>query len=64
MEKKEATTVEVERIYGILKDVYRKNKKNPVCYFEFVVNPESFGQTVENIFYTSFLIRVCFTHHS
>ncbi|MCJ1405088.1 nuclear protein [Xylographa trunciseda] len=28
-----------------------------VSFFHFVINPGSFGQTVENLFYTSFLIR-------
>ena len=28
-----------------------------VCLFEFAYNPRSFGQTVENLFYISFLIR-------
>ena len=26
-------------------------------FFQFVINPKSFGQSVENLFYTSFLIR-------
>ena len=28
-----------------------------VAFFRFVINPRSFGQTVENMFYTSFLIK-------
>ena len=28
-----------------------------VCLFEFAFNPRSFGQTIENLFYLSFLIR-------
>lgn len=28
-----------------------------INFFRLVVNPDSFGQSVENVFYTSFLIR-------
>lgn len=31
---------------------------NPVCLFKFIVNPHSFGQTIENLFHLSFLVRV------
>ncbi|XP_033756079.1 non-structural maintenance of chromosomes element 4 homolog A-like [Pecten maximus] len=55
--KNEGTTQEVERLFGLLKKFYRDTNNQPICYFEFVLNPDSFGQTVENMFHASFLIR-------
>lgn len=38
--------------------IYPTQSEEPaVSLFDFAVNPDSFGQTVENLFYVSFLIR-------
>nr|XP_003929683.1 EP300-interacting inhibitor of differentiation 3 [Saimiri boliviensis boliviensis] len=53
----EATEENVERILGLLQTYFRKYPDTPVSYFEFVIDPNSFSRTVENIFYVSFIIR-------
>ncbi|CAB4409846.1 unnamed protein product [Rhizophagus irregularis] len=45
------TTRNVKMVFDIL------GENQPINFFEFIINPESFGQTVENLFYLSFLIR-------
>ncbi|XP_034465694.1 non-structural maintenance of chromosomes element 4 homolog A [Hippoglossus hippoglossus] len=53
----EATEKEVERILGYLKSYYKDDPTSPISFYEFVIDPNSFSRTVENIFHTSFLIR-------
>jgi hypothetical protein len=40
-----------------LLDRHRISDRLGIPFFNFVINPRSFGQSVENMFYTSFLIR-------
>lgn len=37
--------------------IQRANQGEGVNFFELVINPDDFGQTVENVFYASFLIK-------
>ncbi|KAJ0005051.1 hypothetical protein NQD34_011265 [Periophthalmus magnuspinnatus] len=55
--QQEATEKEVERILGYLKGYYQEDPTAPIPYYEFVIDPNSFSRTVENMFHTSFLIR-------
>lgn len=56
-EQLETTAHDVSRrILPTLKDLYKRSK-HPLDYFEFVIDPDSFGVTVENMFHVSFLIR-------
>jgi len=46
-----ATSHMVRQVADLLRE------HSPINLFEFVINPRSFGQTIENIFYLSFSVR-------
>jgi hypothetical protein len=48
---------ENETTVMILKTFERLSQVAPIALFQFVINPRSFGQSVENLFWTSFLVR-------
>lgn len=55
-DKKEATPEEIERVLGVIQVMY-KDDPVPIDYFELVVNPMSFGHTIENMFHLAFLVK-------
>lgn len=53
----ETTTEHVAHIHRVLKSLYAKLGNQALPYFEFVIHPQSFAKTCENIFHLSFLVN-------
>ena len=54
-EEEESTTKDVARVLDSLKEECKKLGR--VHYFKFLVDPDSFAHTVENMFHFSFLVK-------
>lgn len=47
----------VQHVFKCLASVWKQGGKVPVNFFRFVIDPESFGATIENLFHVSFLVK-------
>ncbi|KAK6622863.1 hypothetical protein RUM43_008714 [Polyplax serrata] len=56
-EAEEEGTDVYQHILRCLVREYTKNKKKPISYFNFVIDPHDYWRTVQNIFHFSFLVR-------
>ena len=46
----------VSHVYRSLIKCWKVDKK-PVNFFQFIIDPDSFGQSIENLFHVSFLVK-------
>ena len=47
----------VQKIFRVLVEKFKENGKKPINFFAFVLDPSSFGASIENLFHVSFLIK-------
>lgn len=58
LEKEEQGIEEIVTVlFDVLSECYKRNGDQSIKYYEYVIDTESFSNTVENMFYCSFLIR-------
>ncbi|KAL1461601.1 hypothetical protein WDU94_013481 [Cyamophila willieti] len=58
IEKSDPTINEiVTKIFKCLDRYYKKNREQPISFFQFTLDPTSYTRSIENIFHTSFLFR-------
>lgn len=61
LDEEETTTQDVQHIFQTLKSICQ-TEGGKVHYFKFLIDPDSFSHTVENVFHFSFLIKVWLLH--
>ena len=37
--------------------MYKRCDESPICYFEFVIDPHDFSNTIQNMFHVAFLVK-------
>jgi len=47
----------VTHVFKCLVRKFKENNRMPINYFKFVINPNCFGSSIENMFHVSFLIK-------
>eukprot|EP00088_Acartia_fossae_P006933 TRINITY_DN13209_c0_g1_i1.p1 TRINITY_DN13209_c0_g1~~TRINITY_DN13209_c0_g1_i1.p1 ORF type:complete len:351 (-),score=98.41 TRINITY_DN13209_c0_g1_i1:447-1463(-) len=47
----------VVTVLKCLGEIYKQGNRQPVNYFQFVIDPKSFSTTVENMFHVSYLVK-------
>ena len=47
----------VLNVYKTLVKKFKENERRPINFFKFVLHPNNFGKTIENMFHVSFLVK-------
>lgn len=57
LQKKEKSAQTVNLIFNQILKIYEQRRQKPIPYYELIIDPEDFMNTVDNAFQISFLIR-------